>query len=133
MSTIKRPPSQRQLQVGEEIRHALSEVFAREDFYDPETHAELEVTISEVSVSPDLRNATVYVMPLAGKNQQRTMDLLARITPKLRALVARRIRMRHMPEFYFKLDTLFERVSTIDDILNRPEVKRDIEKEEESE
>lgn len=131
MSTSQRPPSQRQLQVGEEIRHALSAVFAREDFYDPETYEELVVTVSEVSISPDLRNATVFVMPLAGKNKERTMALLARIAPKLRALVAQKIKMRYMPEFYFKLDTLFDRVSHIDELLNRPEVKRDIEKSEE--
>ena len=127
-TSSQRPPSQRQLQVGEEIRHALSDVFAREDFYDPETYEELMITVSEVSISADLRNATVFVMPPAGRNKERTMALLARLAPKLRSLVAKKIKMRYMPEFYFKLDTLFERVSHIDELLNRPEVKRDIEK-----
>ena len=77
-------PSQRQLKVGETVRHALSDVFMREDIYNPTTYSEINITVSEVRISPDLRNATVFVMPLGGSNQEETVAVINQMAPQLR-------------------------------------------------
>ncbi len=126
----KKPPSQRQLKVGEELRHALSDTFMREDFYNVETTERLAVTVSEVRVSADLRNATVYVIPFGGKNKESTMKSLDALCPRLRGLISRKVQLRFMPAILFRLDTTFERAQALEDIFNKPEVRRDIEKNE---
>lgn len=122
----KKPPSQRQLKVGEELRHGLSEIFMREDFYDPDTKKTILVTVSEVRISPDLRDATVYVMPLGGENKEKTMASLHNIAPLIRSMVGKKIRLRHLPALTFRLDKSFDSASEIENLLNRPEVKRDL-------
>ena len=84
-----RGPSQRQLRVGESLRHALSEILMREDFLDPDL-ANVSITISEISVSPDLRNARVYTMPLGGMNVEFVLPALNRLAPVIQSLVAKR-------------------------------------------
>ena len=126
MGDRKKEPSQRQLKVGETLRHALSDTFMRGDMYDPETNETLSVTVSEVRVSPDLRNATVFVMPLAGKNEERVLETLERIAPYIRSLLSKQVHLRHVPALKFKLDTLFNTVSSLDAILHSPEVQRDL-------
>lgn len=122
----KRPPSQRQLKVGEELRHAISEIVMRGELYVPGTAKSLKVTISEVRVSPDLRNATVYVMPLGGENQEETLDVLNELAPQVRHGVSQKVHLRHMPAFIFRLDSSFDNASHVDALLRKPEVQRDL-------
>jgi len=119
-------PSQRQLKVGEELRHVLSETFAREDFYDKETKEEIKVTVSEVKISQDLRNATVYVVPFGGRNREKTMASLQNIAPAIRAMVTGKINLRYSPLLTFRIDDSFEAASEILTLLNSPKVKKDL-------
>ena len=89
-------PSQRQLRVGETLRHALSEVLMREDFFEPDL-ANVSITISEISVSPDLSNARVYTMPLGGINVENILPALNRLAPVIQSLVAKRVHLRRIP------------------------------------
>ena len=100
-------PSQRQLRVGETLRHALSEVLIREDFFDPGL-ANVSITISEISVSPDLSNARVYTMPLGGVNVDVVLPTLNRLAPVIQSLVAKKVHLRHTPRLRFLLDDSFE-------------------------
>ncbi|WP_448203738.1 30S ribosome-binding factor RbfA [Azospirillum sp. sgz302134] len=120
-----KPPSQRQLRVGEEIRHALAEVLQRGDFHDPEL-AELNVTVTEVRISPDLRNATAFVTPLGGGAMDETLAALRRAAPFLRGQIARAINLRYAPTLSFEGDTSFEYAGRIDAILHSPAVARDL-------
>ncbi len=122
----QKPPSQRQLKVGEMIRHALSDIFMKQDFYDEESHTEIQITISEVRVSPNLRNATVYAMPLGGKDKEATETLLNAIAPKIRHMLAKKIHLKYLPELQFRLDTSFDNASRLEDLLNNPHVKQDL-------
>lgn len=120
-------PSQRQLRVGEEIRQALSQVFMH-----GETHLPLldsgSITVSEVRISPDLKNATVYVMPLAGEQKEAIMKALKENATMIRNLMNKRIVLRYSPKLFFKLDTSFEVASRINLLLNSDRVKQDVSK-----
>lgn len=116
---------QRPLRVGEEIRHALSAILARGDIHDPEL-AEASVTVTEVRVSPDLKNATAYVMRLAGRNAGNIMQALERAAPYLRSQVAKAVRLRFATRIGFKLDESFDQATRIDAILRRPAVAADL-------
>ena len=120
-----KPPSQRQLRVGEELRHALAELLQRGDFHDPELAA-LNVTVTEVRISPDLRNATAFVTPLGGGAMAETLTALRRAAPFLRGQIARAINLRHAPTLSFEADTSFDYASRIDSILHSPAVARDL-------
>lgn len=120
-----KPPSQRQLRVGEEIRHALAGLFMRGDFHDPELAA-LNITVTEVRISPDLSNATVFVTPLGGGHMGETLTALRRAAPFLRGQIARAVNLRHAPTLGFEGDTSFEYANHIDNILHSPEVARDL-------
>ena len=100
-------PSQRQLRVGETLRHALSEIMMREDFFDPDL-ANVSITISEISVSPDLVNARVYTMPLGGVNVETILPALNRLAPLIQSLVAKKVQLRRTPRLRFYLDDSFE-------------------------
>ena len=91
-------PSQRQLRVGEALRHALSEILMREDFFDPDL-ANVSITISEISVSPDLSNARVYTMPLGGINVETVLPALNRLAPVIQSLVAKKVHLRKSKKF----------------------------------
>lgn len=120
-------PSQRQLQVGEELRHILSDIFLRDGLYHPSSNESIQVTVSEVRISPDLRNATVFVIPFAGKDKERVLQSLNKLAPLIRGLVSKKkIRMRHMPEFLFRMDKSYENASHIESLLQKPEVQRDL-------
>jgi ribosome-binding factor A len=127
MMESKKQPSQRQLRVGEEIRQAISQIFAH-----GETHIPLldsgSITVSEVRISPDLKNATVFVMPLAGSNKEAVIKALAEHTTHIRLLVGKRVILRHTPKLWFKLDTSFEVASRINVLLNSDRVKQDVSK-----
>jgi len=122
---IKRPPGQRPLRVGEEIRHALARIFARGELRDPEL-AGVTVTVTEVKVSPDLKNAAVFVMPLGGLREAEVIAALRRSAPYLRRAVGREVKLRYAPALSFALDTAFAHASRIEAALRRPEVERDL-------
>ncbi|MDB2325147.1 30S ribosome-binding factor RbfA [Alphaproteobacteria bacterium] len=112
-----RAPSQRQLRIGESLRHALSEILAREDFFESELE-NVSITISEVSVSPDLGNARVYTMPLGGENADVILPALNRIAPLLQKLVAAKVQLRRAPKLKFLLDDSFETAQRINTVFN---------------
>ena len=117
-------PSQRQLRVGEEIRHALSEILRRAAFRDTEL-ANLAITVTEVRVSPDLRNATVFVLPLDGEADPMVAGL-NRAAGYLRGQLARAVHLKYLPALNFVYDKSFEEASRIESIMHRPEVARDL-------
>ena len=120
-----REPSQRQLRVGEELRHALARLFERGGLRDPAL-AGTAVTVTEVRVTPDLARATAFVMPLNGAHAPEMLAGLARSAGYLRRELAKAVPLRHAPEFAFTLDTSFDHASRIDALLRRPEVERDL-------
>ncbi|CAO3356003.1 Ribosome-binding factor A [Azospirillum palustre] len=120
-----KPPSQRQLRVGEEVRHALADLFRRGDFHDPEL-ASLNVTVTEVRISPDLSNATVFYATLGGERMEDAQVALKRAAAFLRGQVARMVNLRHAPTLSFEGDTSFDYAHRIDSILHSPEVARDL-------
>lgn len=118
-------PSQRQLRVGEEVRHALAALFQRGDFHDPELQ-NLRITVTEVRISPDLSNATAFITPLGGGHVEEALAALRRAAPFLRGQVARAVKLRHAPTLSFEADTSFDYASRIDSILHSPDVARDL-------
>ena len=115
-SQTAKSPSQRQLRVGETLRHALSEILIREDFFDPDL-ANVSITISEISVSPDLANARVYTMPLGGINVEVVLPALNRLAPVIQSLVAKKIQLRRTPRLRFYLDNGFENAARMNQLL----------------
>lgn len=120
----KGSPSQRQLRVGELIRHALADIFARGEADEPSLDG--TVTVLEVSMSPDLKHATAYVVPFAGKSSAGIMAALERSRKRLRREVGRRVALKFMPDLHFRQDTSLDYAARIDEILHRPEVARDL-------
>ena len=108
-------PSQRQLRVGETLRHALSEILMREDFFDPDL-ANVSITISEITVSPDLANARVYTMPLGGVNIEVVLPALNRLVPLIQSLVAKKVHLRRTPRLRFLLDESFENAARMNEL-----------------
>jgi ribosome-binding factor A len=121
-----KPPSQRQLRVGEEIRHILAGVFTRREFRDPELAA-AAITVTEVRVSPDLRRATVFVTRLGRSDIGLLLPNLARLAPYLRGVLAKQLRLRGAPELGFQPDTSIDYAQHVAELLHRPEVARDLE------
>jgi ribosome-binding factor A len=118
-------PTQRQLKVGELIRHALAEIFSRGDVSD-EVLDRHSLTVPEVRMSPDLKLATVFVLPLGGSEAEEAVAHLDKHKRYLRGLVAKRISMKFVPELRFKVDTSFEASARIDELLASPKVARDL-------
>ena len=102
-----RGPSQRQLRVGEEIRHVLAGILQRQDYYIEELDG-LSITVSEVSVSPDLANARVYVMPLAGQDSEIVLPKLNQVAPVIGHQLAQKVHLRRLPRLKFVLDHSFD-------------------------
>jgi ribosome-binding factor A len=111
-------PSQRQLRVGEEIRHALASTFMREELHDPALQG-VSLTFSEVRVSPDLKNATVFFLPLGGEEVGAIAKGLGRAAPHLRSLLAKQLRLRVVPRLSFVADESFARAESIDRLLRK--------------
>jgi ribosome-binding factor A len=120
-----RPPSQRQLRVGEVIRHALAEILQRGDVHDPVFEGTV-VTIPEVRMAPDLKCATVYVMPLGGKNGDAVVEAFERNKKYLRGEVSRRVNLRSAPDLRFRVDESFDVGARVDEVLRSPAVVRDL-------
>ncbi len=119
----------RLLRVGENVRHAVSSVLARGDV----NHDDLEgvsVTVSEVRVSPDLRNATIFFMPLGGEDQDKVAEALNEVSPYIRGQLSKKVRMKYLPALTFKVDESFDEASHIDHLLRDPKVQRDLAKDD---
>jgi ribosome-binding factor A len=125
-------PSQRALRAGEVIRHAMADLLARGDVHDPVLEGHL-VTIPEVRMSPDLRLATIYVMPLGGKNMDAVLDALERNKKFLRGEIAHRVNLKFAPDIRFRKDERFAEAERIGKILATPEVQRDLKRDEDHE
>ncbi|HVJ55112.1 MAG TPA: 30S ribosome-binding factor RbfA [Aliidongia sp.] len=119
------PPSQRRLRVGEEIRHVLAEVIGRGELRDPALH-DKPITVTEVRISPDLKNATAYIVPLGGEQSVEIMVGLKRSAGYLRTVIAHRLRLRYAPHLGFELDRTFDQAQHINELLHRPDVARDL-------
>ena len=121
-------PSQRQLRVGEEVRHALAMTLERGDLRDPAL-VQTPITVTEVRLSPDLKNATCFVTPLGGGDVdavKEVVDALERAKKFLRHEVVKRVNLRFAPTLHFLHDTTFDTASHIDGLLQKPEVARDL-------
>lgn len=117
--------SQRQLRVGEELRHVLARILRDGECRDPLIQT-ASITVTEVRMSPDLRNAIAFVMPLAGTNATEVVAGLERSATFLKGLVAREVQLRNTPNLVFALDDTFDRADRISALLTRPEVVRDL-------
>ncbi len=118
-------PSHRQLRVGEELRHALSRILARGELRDPAL-ADLNLTVTEVRVSPDLRSATAFVVPLGGGGLEAAVVALNHAGGFFRSRLAQEVALRHAPRIAFAPDRSFDEARRIDEILERPRVRRDL-------
>jgi ribosome-binding factor A len=125
-------PSQRQLRVGELIRRTLSTVLAKGDVHDPELNR-MSITVGEVRTSPDLKVATVYVMPLGGGARDEAIDALKRNKGELRRALMKDVSLKYAPDLRFRIDETFDRMDETREMLSRAEVRRDVERSEEDE
>jgi ribosome-binding factor A len=121
-------PSQRQLRVGELIRRTLSEVLMRGDIHDPEL-TRLSITVGEVRLSPDLKIATAFVMPLGGEAQGAAIEYLARNKPELRRIIGRKAVLKFTPDLRFRLDETFDQMDETRRLFAQEKVRRDVEDE----
>jgi ribosome-binding factor A len=120
-------PSQRALRVGELVRHAVSEMLTRGEVHDPVIEGHL-ITVPEVRMSADLRLATIYVMPLGGRDRNDVLAALERNKRYLRGEIARRINLKFAPDIRFLIDERFDEAERIERLLRTPAVRRDIER-----
>jgi ribosome-binding factor A len=123
----KAGPSQRQLRAGELVRHALAEILARGEVHDPVIAGHL-ITVPEVRMSPDLRQATIYVMPLGGRDEKEVLAALDRNRRYLRGEIARRVNLKFAPDIRFRLDERFDEAERIEKLLRTPAVRRDLDR-----
>jgi len=124
-------PSQRQLRAGELVRHALVEVLARQELRDPDL-VDVSVTIGEVRASPDLEHMTAFVAPLGAGDPEKIAAALTRARAFIRGRVARLVELRHTPELHFVPDLSYAEALHIGELLQRPEVARDLVRNEEA-
>ena len=120
-----RSPSQRVLRVGELVRHAVAEMLTRGDVHDPVLEGHM-ITIPEVRMSPDLRMATIYVMPLGGKDADEVIAAFDRNKRFLRGEIARRVNLKFAPDIRFRIDDRFAEAERIEKLLRTPQVRRDL-------
>jgi ribosome-binding factor A len=118
-------PTQRQLRVGEAVRHALAELLARGEVRDPVIESHL-ISVPEVRMSPDLRLATIYVAPLGGHDAAAVVEALERNRRYLRGAIARRVNLKFAPDIRFRVDDRFEEAERIERLLRSPAVRRDL-------
>ena len=117
--------SQRQLRVGELIRHELADMLSRGDIHDPVIEGHM-ITVPEVRVSPDLRLATIYVMPLGGRDIEKVIEALDRNKRFVRGEIGRRVNLKFAPEIRFRVDERFDEAERIEKLLRTPGVQRDL-------
>ena len=118
-------PSQRQLRAAELVRHALVDIISREDLRDPSLRG-ASITIGEVRASPDLKHMTVFVAPLGRGDAKKIAEALTRCSGFLRGRLGRNVELRHTPMLHFLADISYDEAGHIAEVLNRPEVKRDL-------
>jgi ribosome-binding factor A len=118
-------PSQRQLKVGEQVRRALADALTRGDTHEPAL-ARTSITVSEVRMSPDLRHATAFVMPLGGRDVEGALAALGRARGELRRAVSRAVPLKFAPDLAFRVDDSFDRMEETRRLLDQPAVRRDI-------
>ncbi|OLB70125.1 MAG: ribosome-binding factor A [Alphaproteobacteria bacterium 13_2_20CM_2_64_7] len=118
-------PSQRQLRVAELVRHALADMLTRGAVHDPVVQSHL-ITVPEVRMTADLQLATIYVVPLGGRDADAVLAALERNKRFLRGEIARRVNLKFAPEIRFRLDERFDEVERIEKLLRTPAVQRDL-------
>jgi len=117
--------SQRQLRVGETVRHAIAEILSHGSVHDAELEGHI-VTVPEVRMSPDLKLATIYVMPLGGQHTELVIAALERNKKFLRGEIARRVNLKFAPDIRFRVDDRFDEAERIEKLLRTPAVQRDL-------
>jgi ribosome-binding factor A len=122
--------SQRQLRVGELVRHEFADMLARGEIHDPIIEAHM-ITVPEVRMTADLRLATVYIMPLGGRDEKKVLDALERNKRYVRGEIARRVNLKFAPEIRFRIDERFDEAERIEKLLRTPVVQRDLAGEKE--
>ena len=120
--------SQRQLRVGELVRHAIAAILAEGGVHDADLETRL-VTVPEVRMSPDLKLATVYVLPLGGEGTEMVLAALNRNKRFLRGAIAHRVNLKFAPDIRFRADERFEEAERIETLLRTPQVQRDLEQD----
>jgi ribosome-binding factor A len=128
--TTAHGPSQRQLRVGEELRHALAAILLRGEMHDPDL-AGVSITVSEVRPSPDMKHATVFVTTLNGDKMDVVLPALRRAASFLRGQVAKTVRLRHTPQLSFQADTSFDYAQKINTLLHQDVIARDLSDDDE--
>ena len=113
------------MRVGELIRHELAAMLSRGDVHDPVIEAHM-ITVPEVRMSPDLRLATIYIMPLGGRDEKDVLDALDRNKRYVRGEIARRVNLKFAPEIRFRIDERFDEAERIEKLLRTPDVQRDL-------
>ena len=117
--------SQRQLRVAEAVRHALADIFVHGRAHDPDLEGHI-ITVPEVRMSPDLKLATIFVMPLGGNDTDIVIAALERNRKFLRGEVARRVNLKFAPDIRFRVDDRFDEAERIEKLLRTPAVRRDL-------
>jgi ribosome-binding factor A len=123
--------SQRQLRVGELVRHAMADMLTRGDVHDPVIQGHL-ITVPEVQMTADLRLATIYIMPLAGRDADEVLAAFERHKKFLRGEIAHRINLKFAPDIRFRVDERFAEAERIEKLLRSPAVKRDLDHEDDA-
>ena len=124
--------SQRQLRVGELIRHELADMLSRGIIHDPVVEAHM-ITVPEVRMTADLRLATIYIMPLGGRDENEVLGALERNKRYVRGEIARRVNLRFAPEIRFRIDDRFAEAERMERLLRTPAVRRDLDSSDETE
>src|SRR5258708_24513453 len=117
--------SQRQLRVGEQVRHAIAEILAQGSVHDTDLEGHI-ITVPEVRMSPDLKLATIYVMPLGGRDTEIVLAALDRNRKFLRGEIAHRVNLKFAPDLRFRVDDRFDEAERIEKLLRTPPVQRDL-------
>lgn len=120
------PPGQRQLRVGERIRHILASVLHRGDLHDPVLAQASLITVTAVEIGPDLKHATAYVMPLGGKNAEPIVHALNRASGYFRTEIGHELDLHYTPKISFRLDESFENAAHIENLLRQERVRKDV-------
>ena len=118
-------PSQRQLRVGELLRHELADIFSRQKIQDEVLEAHV-ITVTEVTVTPDLRSAVAYILPLGGKDSKIVVKAARSHIPFIRGLLAKSMNLKHVPTLNFQKDSAYDNSSHIDEVLSNPHVLQDL-------
>jgi len=126
----KSPPGQRQLRVGERLRHILTDILRQGQLRDPALIDAHLITVTAVDIGPDLQHANAYVMPLGGNNADEIVKALNRASGYFRSEMAAQLELRYTPKVSFRIDKSFDEADHIDRLLRQEAVRRDVEKEE---